>query len=357
MVDEWRDFDPERKPGTATPDLSRFGPITIGDLDKLPKPEWLLNGILPAGELCFLYGEPEGCKSFFAQHLAYGVATSGHFAGRQTKTGRVLYFLAEGVQRMKLRKKAWETHHGISLAVAPVTFLTKPGDWKFGCADAKDLIEGICALQPILVIIDTLTQHLFGSYSDDAAAAAFCHTAQAISRRCGATVLAVHHQGKDADKGLMGSTVFRGAARSVLLAQKHGDRVVVAVKHANDGNEGERMAFDITSVPDSASIVLEPREMQESLPLKAKPKPLSQDIELARRALVDLANELERNDFSDEEYRRCIIAVDIIPCLPDDPRKRYKALHKFRGRLERHGVVHWKSKERMLTLGNRAFET
>ena len=44
----------------------RFKLYTIEELEDLPDPDWLINGLIPENSLVELYGEPGAGKSFLA---------------------------------------------------------------------------------------------------------------------------------------------------------------------------------------------------------------------------------------------------------------------------------------------------
>ena len=61
-------FDSKVKRWDATASASRgsskFTLLTTDELEALPDPEWLIEGILPSGGLGVLYGQPGAGKSF-----------------------------------------------------------------------------------------------------------------------------------------------------------------------------------------------------------------------------------------------------------------------------------------------------
>jgi RecA-family ATPase len=97
----------------ASEGARRFRLYTRAQLDDLPKPSWLIEGILPANGLAVLYGAPGAGKTFVALSIALSIAAGHLWCGKSTKSGSVLYVAAEGVFGLQLRVRAYEGKHGI----------------------------------------------------------------------------------------------------------------------------------------------------------------------------------------------------------------------------------------------------
>ena len=59
----------------------RFRFLSDVELDEQPPPEWLIDGVLPAGSFAVLAGPPASGKSFLAVQVAYCVACGIPLAG------------------------------------------------------------------------------------------------------------------------------------------------------------------------------------------------------------------------------------------------------------------------------------
>src|SRR6478672_3283849 len=84
------------------------------DLENLPDPTWLINGVLPANSLCVLYGEPGCGKTSVALSIGLSIAAGHDWCGKSTKPGLVLYVAAEGLFGLKLRVRAYQRKHEIT---------------------------------------------------------------------------------------------------------------------------------------------------------------------------------------------------------------------------------------------------
>jgi RecA-family ATPase len=75
---------------------SRFKLLWLAELNDLPEPSWLIEGILAANAVVVLYGASAIGKTFVALSMALSVAAGHPWCGKPTKSGSVLYVAAEG---------------------------------------------------------------------------------------------------------------------------------------------------------------------------------------------------------------------------------------------------------------------
>ncbi len=204
-----------------------FKLYTVEELESLPDPAWLLEGLLPQGALAELYGTFAVGKSFLALDWALSVVAGVPWLGRPVKLGGAVYVSAEGGAGLKKRIAAWRTEHTeadlsrFRTILVPVIFL-EPTFVKFLVESIREELG-----DPALVVIDTLAR-CFGDGDENSAAdmGKFVFGTDWIKAKFpGATVLVIHHSGKKANQGDRGSTALRGAADNVMeLAGKSGDR-------------------------------------------------------------------------------------------------------------------------------------
>ena len=85
--------------------------IKLYNLDtiyKLPKVEWLIDGIIPKDANIILYGYPGSGKSFIALDMALHVAYGKKWHNLKChKPGIVIYILGEGLNGFPERVKSW----------------------------------------------------------------------------------------------------------------------------------------------------------------------------------------------------------------------------------------------------------
>src|ERR1043166_3612319 len=96
-------FKPTASP---TPPRVPFRLQPLGAVMDMPPPSWLVDGLIEEGVLAVLYGASGEGKSFLALDWALSVASSRSWQGRQTRTGAVIYVVAEGGRGIAKRIKA-----------------------------------------------------------------------------------------------------------------------------------------------------------------------------------------------------------------------------------------------------------
>ena len=199
----------------ASEDGSRFTLYRPADLDNLPEPSWLIEGILPANALGVLYGAPGVGKTFLALSMALSIAAGHPWCGKLTKSGSVLYVAAEGVFGLRLRVQAYQGRHGI--AAKDIRYLGHAFDLRLA-TNVEKLISTLEAanFRPDFIVLDTLARLIPGADENSAQdiGKAICAIDE-LKHKFSATVLVVHHTGKDGGPE-RGSSALRGAADAMI---------------------------------------------------------------------------------------------------------------------------------------------
>src|SRR6185369_9103877 len=120
-----------------------------------------------------------------ALDLALSIASGRPtFLGRPLReSGPVVYVLAEGIGRFKLRVLAWKHHHGVT---QPLPFY-----WMNGALDlldeteVKDFIGAIHSHRPVLIVLDTLSRCLAGADENSQSAMTAALQSCELIRSCG----------------------------------------------------------------------------------------------------------------------------------------------------------------------------
>ncbi len=229
------------------------GGVTRGylprDLMELPDPEWLVERHLTCRTTAVIYGRYQTCKSFYAVSMALAIATRKPFLGEfKVKPGRVAYVISEGADSFKKRLWAWCKHYGVdlatldTLAVIPARFnLTDETG-----AEAANLVRVVREVlgdgDVMAVFIDTLAKN-FGAGDPDKqqSMAVYVNNLERVAKQLGdPTVVSVHHVGKDAGRGPIGSISLPGAVEWMI--ETSGDPTkgkpvqVEFVKHKDTGD-------------------------------------------------------------------------------------------------------------------------
>jgi KaiC/GvpD/RAD55 family RecA-like ATPase len=222
--------DPHRKLAAVvmgSEGTGRFKLLTPAELDNLPEPSWLIEGILPANALAVLYGLPGAGKTFIALSIALSIAAGHEWCGKRTSLGSVLYVAAEGLFGLRLRAQVYQGRHGI--VAERIRYLGDAFDLRQP-TDIDKFVSSIetAGLHPDLIVLDTLARLIHGA--DENSSKDIGETIRAMDdlrRRFGATVLLVHHTGKDGEKE-RGSGALRGAADVMIKCTMRADQKSVS---------------------------------------------------------------------------------------------------------------------------------
>jgi KaiC/GvpD/RAD55 family RecA-like ATPase len=216
----------------------------------------IVEGIIPEAALGVVYGEPGCGKSFWAMDVAAAVATGKPFAGvHATEPGAVFYCAMEGSRGARNRVAALR-QSGRLPDTAPLAMLFRPVNL-LTPGEPEALIAAIKAAvaergeTPRLVVLDTLARAMAGgdeNSGQDMGEAV--KAADAIKDATGATVILVHHSGKDTNKGGRGHSSLRGAADcEIELTRPQGAAVTtVTCRKQKDAEPFPPMAFSLQSV-------------------------------------------------------------------------------------------------------------
>lgn len=236
-----------------TPDnfSGKFKIETIGDVAERPSTEWLVKGVIPQADLIVLFGASGSGKSFMALDMGLSIARGAEWRGRRVKKGRVLYIAAEGAGGVGKRLKASCKVHSLDPDESELAVITAAPNI-MDSDDIGELLDAIAAAggDPVLIIADTFAQMTPGanenSGEDMGVALRNCRT---LTRVTGATVMLVHHSGKDASKGARGWSGMRAAADAELEVLRHenGTREMRVTK-MKDGEDNIAWGFKLEIV-------------------------------------------------------------------------------------------------------------
>lgn len=231
---------------------------TLGELRATPPPVFMIADYLIENSFAVLYGPPASFKSFLAIDWALSVAHGRDWNGRPTAQGAVVYLAMEGQAGIAGRAEAWHREHNLSDNETPFYAVTVPiGMAMENYSDVTLLKEAIDeqlgGIKPSLIVVDTLARSFAGSGADENSATdmgMFIRSCDLLREWFDSTVLAVHHSGKDAEKGLRGSSALLGAVdTSIAIKRTEGTQsVVVKVVKQKDVQEAEPIAMNAREV-------------------------------------------------------------------------------------------------------------
>ena len=192
-----------------------FELVRLSEIELRPL-EYLIEGVLEAQALGMIFGPSGAGKSFVAIDMAASIAAGSPWHRRATRQGVVIYIAGEGQSGIAKRFKAWAAARSVSLARAAV-FISRVPPRLTEADSVKAVRQAVARIaeetgEIALVIIDTVNR-CYGAGDENSTAdmTRFVDAMAAIRDEFSATVLAVHHAGKDATQGARGSSVLRAA--------------------------------------------------------------------------------------------------------------------------------------------------
>jgi hypothetical protein len=227
---------------------ARFQVIPAAQFASASPTRWIIKGVLPQGELVVLFGESGSGKSFFALDMGAAIARGVEWRGRRVRQGRVVYIAAEGGGGVRKRLAAYAIHHGISLEDLNLGVIHAAPNL-LEKADAVDVARAIATTGPCdLVIVDTFAQTMPGNENageDVGKALAHC---KGIHLATGATVMLIHHAGKDTSKGARGWSGLKAAADTEIEVSRLTTGRMARLSKQKDGEDGSSWGFDLNTV-------------------------------------------------------------------------------------------------------------
>jgi hypothetical protein len=197
--------------------------LSLDDLENLPDPEPLIDGILDARTVTMLAGPSGKGKSFVALDWALSLASGSPWLGRRARRRRVLYVAAEGAHGQKWRVRAWrEGHPDAASPDSNVRFLAHAV--QFGSPDELGELTG-AARNFDVIILDTLAKITVGMEENSASdmgqfISDLYKLRDAMSDGDGGTVLVVHHTGYDTSRARGSSAIQAGVDNAVSIDAK-----------------------------------------------------------------------------------------------------------------------------------------
>ena len=225
-----------------------FLPHECKDFAVLQSSGWLIKGIIPRAELVVVYGPPGCGKSFAALDMGMAIArdlkTWGDY---KVKAGKVVYVCAEAPAGFKNRILAYAQHNSIIPEEITNFFVIDEPPNLLNISEAGLLSSQIGKSD--LIIIDTLSSVITGG--DENAAkdmTILIANCKSISKSTGATVVLIHHCGKDTERGSRGWSGLLGAVDAEIKVEKTENDHFWSVTKQKEGEIGKKQAFNLFPV-------------------------------------------------------------------------------------------------------------
>ena len=218
--------------------------------------DWLVKGYIPSKSFGVVYGQSGSYKSFQVLDWACSIASGIDWMGRKVKSGLVYYIAAEGAVAFHKRVKGWCDVHLEGEDIPNLQTIGSAPDLTDN-GQVSEVIEVILANAELLgvpvrmVVIDTLARcfggHDENSASDMGAAIVSCDR---IKEATGATVVVVHHSGKDETKGARGSSALRAACDFEYCIKRNdgGNSYKMTCTKSKDAEEPDSVVIDLNVV-------------------------------------------------------------------------------------------------------------
>jgi len=240
-----------------------FTPIPFSDLDNAPPIDWLVDEMIPHGELTCFYGDSRAFKSFCALDLAHRIVhRMPDWAGMKLKARKgthVVYLSGEGIQGLARRHKAWNQHHEIAKDNRNADRLLLIGD-QIALVEEREVrtlakaIGGYAKGKPVdMIIIDTFGRAIGDNENDTDVMRKALNCCETLARTMRTTVLLVHHLNK---KGLIrGNTSLFNGANTMAEFSRSDEKLetVMTATKVKDSKEGDQWqcVFIMEKVADS----------------------------------------------------------------------------------------------------------
>jgi archaellum biogenesis ATPase FlaH len=187
----------------------------------------LIDGVLPAGNIVFVTGQPKDGKSLLVQGWAHSVATGTPWNGHQSEQGAVLYLYPDGEHPKYLaeRMSALEKHSGVSVDYENAFRF----DDSFSLTNEEqvnNILAGVEYAGLKLLIIDTIAAATPGMDLNNAKEVSLIASfAKEITKKSNGktTVVIVAHSPKSYSKSISGSTQLQAMASLTYSMEKKGN--------------------------------------------------------------------------------------------------------------------------------------
>lgn len=225
----------------------RFELLTLDQLANLPPVRWRVRPVLPLEGIGAVYGPPACGKSFLVLDLLGAVAMGRPWFGYTVKAAPVLYIALEGEHGIAQRVRAHQARHGTP---ERMRFFAKPLDLRMA-QDRADIVTAAMSagLAGGVLCIDTLAASAPGMDENTSTdMGEVIAGLKAVQAALGGFVLAVHHTGKDAARGLRGHSSLLGALDCAIEVTRNEDRREWRAAKAKDGRDGDAHPFRLEVV-------------------------------------------------------------------------------------------------------------
>lgn len=224
-----------------------------GKIEFNPKTPYLIKGILNEQTTSVIYGNYGTAKTFLTLDIAASIATGQPWRGHNVRQGAVLYLCLEGQQGINnrvlaLRKKDKLPREADVLFCSMPLSLVKEVNVERIAITLLELMKQLTT--PVkLLVIDTLARAIAGgnenSNEDMSSIVAACDR---IRNETSVHILFVHHDGKDASKGMRGASALPAAVETSIKITEKNNIHTLEIDKQKDLSKGNKMTFELETV-------------------------------------------------------------------------------------------------------------
>lgn len=302
----------ENKRGVDVGTKPKFKTVyTDDELDSIPSIPWHISRQCHRNDLVCLYGDSGVYKSFFALDWGLSGATGTPWLGcYDVLHTKVFYVCSEAFPDLPNRRAAWKKHHNIG-RVPDIAYsrerynLCEQSQAETILQEAK----GALGEYPGLIIIDTLDANTEGDENDGKTMKQVIRNLCYLRDTADATVVVVHHQGKDKGKGLRGHSSLKANLDCLFHFEKvpHKAAITVSCQKQKASDLTETYILDVRTIElgggeDQTSVILELKH-----PYLTRFQFLKAEIKAAWEALIAA---FAGREFTTKEAETCLVSAD-----------------------------------------------
>lgn len=209
---------------------------------------WLIKGVIPRAELVVGFGAPGSGKTFAFLDMAMAIALDkGEWFQNKVVPGRVIYLCAESPYGFKNRLLAYAQNANLPLGDIINLGIIEDAPNFLQPDDAKAIAVQIGKAD--VIVIDTLSRTMIGgdenTAKDMGQIVSQCKQLHALT---GATIILIHHSGKQVENGARGSSVLLGAADAEIRIEQLGIDHTITITKQKDGEAGKSWGFTLKQI-------------------------------------------------------------------------------------------------------------
>jgi RecA-family ATPase len=264
------------------------------ELVELPPLRWLIENVMPLGDIGMFFGPTQSFKSFLALDIACHVARDKTWSGHAVCGGTVIYVAGEAQAALERRNFAWRQAH--KAAPANLGFWMEPVQiWhEDSVAEFMTGIDEQCRSQnvasPCLIIFDTYHKCMAGKDEDDAGDAGLAfNNLERIKEMYNCTILLIHHPGRKGNHPRGSSCIDTDVDFLYQVTANKEKNLITLTKQKLRAEVGEEQLFLTTEkvpLPDGkSSLILQPSSKRVAKQIEGEELQDQQDaLELIREA-------------------------------------------------------------------------